>query len=298
MIEKGPFSHWQRVLRPRLPEPRPAMGRLPPVFQFSQQSLQDYVDCPRRFQLRYVEGQRWPAIQSEPVEEHEQFVRRGAEFHLLVRRHLLGVPAEALTPSDPLLKSWWDNYLTYPPDDLPVALRLPEVQLSTPLGDQRLLARFDLLALDPGERAVIVDWKTTHFRPSRQTLARRLQTHVYPFVLVEAGAHLFGGPIAPEQVTLIYWFAERPVEPEVFPYDAARHSENRKFLADLVAEVLAHTEEEWPLTDDERQCRYCVYRSLCSRGVEAGPLEDAGPDIVEGGVEFDFDLDEVDEIAF
>ncbi|MBU0705004.1 MAG: PD-(D/E)XK nuclease family protein, partial [Chloroflexi bacterium] len=30
----------------------------------------------------------------------------------------------------------------------------------------------------------------------------------------------------------------------------------------------------YPLTTDERHCRYCRYRSLCQRGVEAGPLDE------------------------
>jgi len=34
-------------------------------FSFAQSSLQDYLDCPRRFQLRYVLNQPWPTI--DPV---------------------------------------------------------------------------------------------------------------------------------------------------------------------------------------------------------------------------------------
>jgi hypothetical protein len=39
---------------------------LPYSFHFTQSSLQDYLDCPRRFQLRYVLDQPWPAVESEP----------------------------------------------------------------------------------------------------------------------------------------------------------------------------------------------------------------------------------------
>lgn len=299
MTEQGPFAHWQNALQPRQsPElsSSPGPNGLPPTFQFSQNSLQDYADCARRFQLRYVIGQRWPAAETEPIEDHEHFLEQGAEFHLLVQRHRLGIPAERLTPDDPLLKRWWDAYLDQPPADLPTGLRQPEVMLSTAIGEQRLLARFDLLALDPGRRAVIVDWKTARHRPSRQTLADRLQTRVYPFVLVEAGAHLFGGPIQPEQVSLIYWFAEDPARPEIFPYDSARHEATRAHLTDLIGEVLAHREEVWPLTPDERKCEYCVYRSFCGRDVRAGAFDRIDVEQVE--TRFDFELDDVDEIAF
>ena len=299
MTNDGPFSHWQQTIQPRdatQPEQPQMQDGLPAIFQFSQNSLQDYADCPRRFQLRYLLGQRWPAAESEPIEEHEHFVEQGSLFHLLVQRHLLGIPAEKLTPQDPLLSRWWNAYLDHPIADLPTTLRLPEVQLSTSLGDQRLLARFDLLAIDPGRRAVIVDWKTTQHRPNRRTLESRLQSRIYPFVLVEAGVYLFGGQIKPEQVSLLYWFSETSANPEVFLYDAARHNENRDFLSSLLNEILACAAEIWPLTDDERHCKYCVYRSLCDRGTRAGAFAEA--DLEAGEAEFDFDLDEVEEIAF
>jgi CRISPR/Cas system-associated exonuclease Cas4 (RecB family) len=296
MTSPSPFEHWRQSIQPKEIEQTEYNAEgLPPVFQFSQNNLQDYADCARRFQLRYVEGQRWPAVENEPLEEHEKFMEQGSEFHLLVQRHLLGVPADQLSPADPLLAAWWDSYLRVPPPDIPSTVRVPETQLSTPLGDQRLLARFDLLAIEPGQRAVIVDWKTTRHRPKRETLAARLQTRLYPFVLAEAGAALFGGPITPDQISLIYWFAEEPGKPEEFIYNAAAHEANREYLSDLIAQVLKHKEEIWPLTDDLKQCDYCVYRSLCNRGVTAGDFREID---FERDDDFNVDLDGVEEIAF
>ena len=94
---------------------------LPPAFQFSQNSLQDYVDCARRFQLRFLIDQKWPAAESEPIEDHELFLEQGSRFHLLVQRHLSGIPAEMLTPRDETLARWWNAYLTHPIVDLPQA---------------------------------------------------------------------------------------------------------------------------------------------------------------------------------
>ena len=69
----------------------------------------------------------------------------------------------------------------------------PELTLSVPLGDHRLIAKFDLLAIEPGGRAVIVDWKTGQRRQGQSWLAGRLQTRVYRYVLAQAGAHLNDG---------------------------------------------------------------------------------------------------------
>ena len=42
-------------------------------FQLNQSYLQDYIACPRRFQLKVLEGISWPAADSEPIEKFEQF---------------------------------------------------------------------------------------------------------------------------------------------------------------------------------------------------------------------------------
>lgn len=298
MSSQEPFAHWRKTVERREMPPEKAVDEdgLPPVFQFSQNTLQDYVDCARRFQLRHLLGRQWPAVESEPIEEREHFVEQGSQFHLLVQRHLLGIPEEQLRPEDPLLRRWWEAYLHQPPSDLPGELRLPEAQLSAPVGSERLLARFDLLAMDPGRRAVIVDWKTARHRPDRRLLAARLQTRVYPFVLVEAGVGLFGGPLQPEQVTLVYWFAEAPREPEVFPYSHELHEENRGYLTGLIGEVLGRRREIWPLTEDTKMCQFCVYRSLCDRGVKAGDYHDVDTEV--DSFDLDIDLDSVEEVAF
>ncbi len=302
MTTPSPFSHWQAAIDADAATSKPAaetksLATLRSNFQFSQGSLQDYMDCARRFQLRYVQGQRWPAVQAEPIEEHERLMEKGSEFHLLVQRHLLGIPVEQVTPADPEIAAWWDAYLKSPPPGLPEK-RLPEVQLSAGVAGGRLLARYDMLAIDPGERVVIVDWKTTRAHPPRETLARRMQTLVYPYVLVEAGRALFGGPIRPEQVSFVYWFSNRPANVEVFSYSTDQHEANRARFEETIREINERDPDEvWPLTADVTRCGYCVYRSLCERGVQAAPLSEAA-DIDEFNFTFDFDLDTVEELAF
>ena len=56
----------------------------------------------------------------------------------------------------------------------------------------------------------------------------------------------------------------------------------------------------FPLTDDERRCRFCSYRSLCDRG-GAGRLEDFDLDEYEDEDEAEaimLDFDQIAEIEF
>lgn len=241
----------------------------PPVFQYSQNNLQDYVDCNRRFQLRHVLRQQWPAPLLEPLRDVEADMRLGAQFHRQVERFYLGIPVEL--PDDSPLAAWWNafraNRLI-----LPGTLRKPEAQYSVPLGGSRLTAKFDLIAVQPSQEIVIVDWKTSRRRPTRATLAQRMQTLVYLYVAVEALAYEFTTLVPPTAVKLIYWFANAPDQPEIFQYSKKLHQDGKRRLHTLIDEIEGHTEPIWPLTDDLDQCRVCNYRSYCERGTEAASI--------------------------
>jgi predicted RecB family nuclease len=276
---------------------------LPADFQFSQANLQDYVECRRRFQLRYLLQLDWPAPEAEPAEELEQHMRNGETFHRLVHQHRLGIPTWKLTPQEEgPLADWWRGYLASPPE-LPQR-QYPELALNAPLGDYRMVAKMDLLGIDPGHRAVIVDWKTGQRRQPRSALAARLQTRVYRYALAQAGAHLNeGAPIPPEQIRMVYWFAVDPEHPETLLYDDEQMAADGRFLAGLTADIARAAEaDDFPKTEDVRRCRFCSYRSLCARGVEAGRLDEADAEDVEMEPEFDWnagiDFEQIAEIAF
>lgn len=276
---------------------------LPEGFVFSQSALQDYVDCSRRFELRYLLGVRWPAPHAEPALEYEELTRKGAQFHQMIEQHGIGIPAEIISANidDAALRGWWQSYLLADWSDLPQQ-RFHEFTLTTPLANHLLTAKFDLVAVEPGKRLVIVDWKTGR-PPRRETLRARMQTLVYPYVLVKAGSWLNGGEIAPDQVEIRYWYAADGGHTIAFKYSAAQFREDEERLSTLINEIAARA--TFPLTDDERHCRFCTYRSLCERGIRAGDLttySEAGEaaaliDSVSDN-DLPFDFDDIEEIAF
>lgn len=272
---------------------------LPEDFVFSQSSLQDYVDCPRRFELRYLLRQRWPAPEVDDLLEFERRTEQGEQFHRLVHQHLIGLPADLLRQhvDDPDVARWFEAYLKTGLDAVPPQ-RWPEMTLMAPVGDYTLLAKFDLLAVQPGERTLIIDWKTGRKQPRREWLAERLQTVVYRYVLAVSGSALNGGRlIAPEQITMVYWYTDDGTAHRL-PYDSAQFRADEARLHQLVQEI--DTRAGFPLTDDERRCRFCVYRSLCSRGEQAGSLAEFElADYEQADLsEFDIDLDQITEIEF
>lgn len=286
---------------------------LPTTFTFSQSSLQAFDDCPRRFWLAYAQQLPWPAVEAAPVQDHEAIMRMGALFHKLVERTEEGLDPELLASTlEPPLSTWFDAYLRQRPTDLPDEFREIEKLLSIPIQQvgarYRLAAKYDLIAAANDGPIIIVDWKTNRKRTDPATLSRRWQTIAYPYVLVEAGAQLGFGPIAPERVEMLYWFVNEPLQPVRFRYDSAQHERNRERIHELLDTILrGTTERDFPKVPDteanrKRFCNFCVYRSRCARGIAAGQL-DTLDDIEEFFVideetALEFTLDEVEEMAF
>lgn len=282
---------------------------LPDDFQFSQGSLQDFGECRRRFYLRYLRRLAWPAVQSEPVLEFERYLQQGEQFHRMVQQHQVGVPLERLTPlaQGEDLSRWWQNYLSHNAEKGSLgslaaegSRRYAEISLSVPVGTARLVAKYDLLVVTPEGRAVIYDWKTARKRPRRQWLAAHLQTRVYPYLLVRGGAHLNqGSPFEPEQVEMVYWFANFPEQAEHFPYNKSAFISDEEYLAELISSIQKMAEGEFTLTPDSRRCAFCVYRSLCERGDQAGMLADYELEIEAGeGFDLELDFEQIQEIEY
>jgi CRISPR/Cas system-associated exonuclease Cas4 (RecB family) len=287
---------------------------LPPDFVFSQSNLQTFVDCPRKFWLTFVQRLPWPAVEASPVQESEYVVRLGELFHRAVQRAEAGIAAELVAAQleDPL-DTWFGSYLRQRPRDLPTTVTEVESVLTMPFalgGDGplfRLSAKFDLLAVEPGQRAVIVDWKTSRRRTEAPNLRRRLQSQVYPYLLVEASASLPWGPIAPEQVEMRYWFTAAPDEPVILRYDRSQHATNHALLHRLVAQIVAGQSEVdfAKVADTEanraRFCAYCAYRSRCDRGILPGELNDVADSeemIHDADTLLEIRLEDVPEVAF
>lgn len=271
--------------------------QLPSPFTFSQSSLQDYDDCPRRFQLRYIEHLAWPAVESEPTHEYEKHQQEGSLFHRLVQQQIIGVPAEKIgkLAQSENLNRWWEAYLQFSPKLSGYRL-YPEHSLSAPLGADRIVAKFDLIAVKPGEKAIIYDWKTYRKRPRDEYLATRWQTRVYLALLTQAGLRLNGGEkILPENIEMIYWFANYPHEPAKLAYNAAKFQRNWDSVIKATAEIGAA--KDFPMAEDEHACKFCSFRSYCDRGKEAGNWDELEAE-TEAEENFTIDFEQIGEIAF
>jgi hypothetical protein len=272
-----------------------------PDFTFSANSLQDYLDCPRRFELKYILDQSWPAEESEPVLEFEHHLQLGSQFHQLVYQYLNGLSENILIHSinDPDLHSWFNNFLAYY-HNLDFKQTLAEFSIRVPIQHYQVIVVYDLIAVAKDDNLQILDWKTARKKPRKDILSGRIQTILYPYAALEACDHFLPGyPCSPERIQMSYLFVQQTADNVItFNYSQEQHTRYKKYLEDLIKEIQSREPASFERTDDLRRCKYCVYRSLCERGDIAGKFSEMEneEDLTQQMLDIDFDAQ--DEIAF
>jgi len=272
------------------------------VLHLSQSNLQDFSECPRRFELKVIDNISWPAAYLEPLSKLEQATEVGNKFHQLCHQFFTGIDQDSLSRSisNPDLKIMWENFSAFA-KDFQYQKRLSEIILSAPFLGHQLIAKYDLVLKTNNDKFIIYDWKTSTQKPTRTLLSQRFQTFLYPYILVNSGNSIFNKvQPSPNNISMIYWYPMSSDPEEIFPYSDNLYSENTAQLTEIISKIdgYVNSGNTFPTTNNRKLCGKCVYRSLCERGIQAGKLdpftEIDGEDL--SGVHFD--LDNINEIEF
>ncbi|MCD6356056.1 MAG: PD-(D/E)XK nuclease family protein [Anaerolineaceae bacterium] len=259
---------------------------------FSANSLQDYSDCQRRYELKYLLNQSWPAVPSEPVLEIEENIKKGNRFHFLVHQFFLGVPIKTLLKSieDENISSWFNHFLSFQAS-INAKQVFSEFSLTAKIGENALFSVYDMIFLDKNGNLGIIDWKTSHYLPTKATLGKRIQTILYPYILYNSAPELLKIDDFPaEKIFMRYWYPAYPHKVFIFPYNQELHAASHKFLQDLIEEIKLKNSGDFKFTNNTHKCKYCPYRSLCDRGNVAANLgENESINLDESDLDFDFD---------
>lgn len=271
-------------------------------FDYSQNKLHDYLECPRRYELRYLLQRIWPAVHSEPVLALEEQMNNGKIFHLMAQQFFSGInPNEIqLQVESEKILTWWNAFLPFAEAYKQLSCQ-PEVYISSKINQTSFVGVFDLLVYTPNGKITIVDWKTNQIKPPRRNLEQHVQTRLYPLLLTSGGKQWNNGhEVQPDQIEMIYWFANFPDEPESFPYSEQSYQSDLFFILDLVDRIEKTGPGEFLLTENQTKCKFCNYRSLCGRGSTPGlytELETEDLEYLYEEIE-EIDMNQIGEIAF
>ncbi len=271
----------------------------PRNFSFSQMKLQDYSDCERRFELKYLQQQAWPALRSEPVILIEKQMQLGKQFHLLAQQLFSGIPERDIEAQigDVILLEWWRNFLSFA-RLLLENKHYPEFKISAQIGNFPFIAIYDLLVIAGENKFTVFDWKTSQHKPSRSQLSDAIQTRLYPLLLVQSGKNINqGAKIKPESIEMVYWFSNHPEEPEIYTYSENQYEVDLEYITELVTEISQKDENGFKKTEYIRRCKFCQYRSFCERGEQAGSFELESEEPWAEEIQ-DLDIIQIGEIEF
>jgi hypothetical protein len=237
--------------------------------RLSAHSLAELDRCERKFALRYDQHAFWPGTPPEP-EEPPAALAMGEAFHLLVQVHALGLDVTPMLGHLPdeggRLTQLWQAFLASPHAAPPAGeRRWTEQALNFFVEGVPASVRYDRL-VERDNHWTILDWKTGRVKP--ETLTASWQTRLYRYALVVAGEPLGAGPIAPEQVTIVYWEVASG-KALALPYSQAEFEADGRELAARARHVrhpFDPTLEDDPhYPANRKHCRRCDYFSLCNR---------------------------------
>ena len=270
-------------------------------FRFSANNLQEYLNCPRRFELKYLLRQPYPAVVSQPVLEFEQKITEGKQFHLIVNQFFSGVPKDILLKRNTTapVNSWLTAFFPFV-EQFSHLNFLSEYSLLIPFEGFQLLARYDFLVQLENGSVLILDWKTGGRQPLLAYYEKRIQTILYPYLVDEClPFSSISTPENPSSIMMQYWFPNFPNTNIQFSYSVAAHKDSEIFLKHLIREIQSTSIGEFRKTEKIPRCSYCQYRTLCERGVHAGSFDQVDDEEVDlNDLIESITLDALDEIQY
>lgn len=249
---------------------------------FSQNSLEIFSKCRLRFKKRYVDGLWWHS--GEAKDSHAE---KGRLFHLMAYRYFMGLDDSIDNEEIRIWQERLKKYISISPKNS----YYPEYELRLSDNDIKLQAKYDLVAIDSQNRAVIYDWKVQDKPIKPKTAETAFQTRVYRYLLAKAGDIINGKPIKPEDITMIYWQANHPETPVVIGYSEEMFNQDEEFLKEEIKKILSCRFDAKGLkTADEKACKFCEFCSICN-GFDSE--EEAGTE-----TESDIEWEDAEEIEF
>ena len=192
---------------------------------------------------------------------------------------------------------WLENFLSFY-KSLEVKSSFSEFPLTAMIEDRKFIAIYDVIYQTHNEEIGIIDWKTSKHIPKKKSLASKVQTILYPYILHEGSAEFLpGSNYPPESISMRYWFPTSPSEEIIFPYGQETHEINREFLESIICEIQEKKLGDFKLTKDEKKCGFCSYRSLCNRGVSASSIIES-ESFTYDDIDFPPDFNLIPEIIF
>lgn len=209
---------------------------------FSQTSLKDYMLCPYKYKLKYIDKIYW-------FHKNNTSLKKGADFHLAAERYFSGI---SNLPDISI-----DNWLKKLQTDFPLTKDksyLPEYNLNYNEHDINLKARYDLIILKKNE-IQIIDFKTNSKMLNPEKQNEDIQTKVYLFVLANCLSLFKNNSYSLSDITMTYW--QPNFDKISISYSLEKHIEYKLFFQNLIKDIKNSK------FNKKNNCINCEFKSFC-----------------------------------
>lgn len=217
---------------------------------FSQSSLRDYLFCPYKYKLKYIDKIFW-----FKNDKHDS-LKKGLDFHINAERYFLGNDAFI---SDNSVNS---KYIENLKESFPINKKniyLPEYELNYNENGIKLKAIYDLLILKDKE-IHIIDIKTNKNKIEATEKENDIQTKVYTFVLANCLALFKENNYSLNDIKMFYWQPDFPNEKIIINYSFEKHLKYKSFFSKLITKINQNEFEQ-----NKDKCQLCEFNFLCRK---------------------------------
>ena len=226
-------------------------------FIYSQNSINTYKSCPRKFKLKYIENLNWKKDDINSKEYYEGLIT-GSEFHLICERYFENIPLGIDKENNETFYTWIQNIKKI----LPIEnnkIYLPEYEVRMNINKSIISAKYDLVIIDK-DNIEIWDWKTENKQLEYKNLINRMQTIVYMFIAKEVIPKINNLDSTYENISMKYYQPQFGNNAITINYTEEIHEENRESIKKYI-EFINNSEFNFR---NNNHCKYCEFNKLCN----------------------------------
>jgi len=226
-------------------------------FFYSQNSLKTFLECPKKFKYRYIEGISW----SRSDDLVKEAIEDGETLHSVAERYFLGIEDDFYYKNRDKTMIWMENLKKAFPLKTEDIYRC-EYEIRQRKEGINMMARYDLINFKFTGEIEIFDWKTNKTEFDKKVVEDSLQTKIYLFLLTE-NLNLFNiNYFKFKNISMTYWQVKFPHSPIKIEYSSQSHNDNKAYIKNLIETIDSYDFENCKKVPI-KSCNFCEFSSIC-----------------------------------
>lgn len=227
-------------------------------FVYSQNSLNTFKSCPKKFKYKYIDKINWK-FDDVYSRDYYEGLKKGRDFHLLCERYFNKIPVGYNI--DKKFEFWLNKVKKIIPIEED-KIYLPEYEVRSRILESNLLAKYDLIVI--GKDSIeIWDWKTESNNSNYKNIENRMQTIVYMFLAREVIQKIYNMDIDIENISMNYFRIKLDEKPIKVKYSEAKHLKNKETIENYI-KTIEKIDFDKDVRKNEFHCKYCEFNKLCN----------------------------------